>query len=275
MRWAGPAVLTASLILSACGNANEETARPGAGEVLADAEHRLAEVESGWLHLRLAARAGTGPVGFDVEGPFAYPEPGTATLPVLDFTYTRLLGAEERVTAVRSTGDAAFVEVDDVSYALPEDRLHGLEVDGARAGLGALGVAGWLQDPELSDGGEIDGVRVERVRGGLDVVQLLGDLAEVDRGLGGAGGLASLDDLAAARLQRLVRTSDVEVLIGAEDGILRRVEANASLTGQVPVELEEALGPVSDARLEVLFELEDPGRDVDVLPPVDVTPLPG
>ena len=254
--------VVAAAFLAACGGDD------GGDGALHGADDKLAEVESGTLHVRLeTAAADSGPVGFDLDGRFAE---GDGEYPVLDLTATRLLGDTELATQVLSTGDAVFVTVDDTTYEVPEEDAGEL----AGLGLGGLDVAGWVLDPQESDGEEVDGVATRRITGRLDVVALLADLAAVEIRSGGEA-LPELDDEAEERLRALVQDDEVEVLVGADDGIVRRVRASAELAGTVPAELQDALGRVANARLEVLVELGDLGADVQVAAPDDAQPLPG
>jgi hypothetical protein len=249
--------------LAACGGGGD-----GDGGALDGAGDALAEVESGTVHVRMETAAGdSGPVGFDMAGRFAR---GDGDLPILDLTATRLLGDSELATEVLSTGDAVFVTVDGTTYEVPDDEAEQL----AGLGLGRLDVADWVLDPEESDGEEVDGVATRRITGRLDVAELLADLAAVE-GRTGGDAIPELDDEARDRLRGLVREDEIEVLVGADDGIVRRVRASAELAGQVPAELQDALGAVTNARLQVLVELSDIGAGLEVAAPPDAEPLPG
>lgn len=219
-------------------------------------------VESGTLRVRLATTTeGTGPVGFDLAGRFAEGD----DLPVLDMTATRLLGDKEVATEVLSTGQAMFVTVDGTTYEVPGSQAE--ELAGAR--LGDMDVSDWVVGPrESQDGDE------RRITGGLDLAAMLGDLAAVEARLGGGSEVPQLDDDAAERLRGLVRDDEIEIVFGADDGVVRRVSATAELAGDVPPELREALGRVANPRIEVLVELSDVGADVEVTAPADAEPLP-
>ena len=263
-----------ALGLAACGGDRANAQSPG--EVLAAAEERVGELGRGVLSLRVAASAGatdpTGPVGFALDGAFSFD--GDGELPVLDLTYTRLLGDSEQATAMRSTGQAAFVIVNGTTHQLPDAQLAALRRSGG-AGLGALGVADWFITPVVSSGEPIDGAMTDRVTGQLEVAAMLVDLAAVDDRLGGGSGLAALSPESAGRLRRLVEEATIELLVNADDRLPRRLTASAHLEGRVPPDLQEALGRVADARLEVNLELAELSDPLRVAAPTGTAPLAG
>lgn len=212
----------------------------------------MAGLDAGRLSLQYSATVGseapTGPVGFRMEGPFSFD--GGGSLPVLDMRYTRLLGGREVVTRLVSTGEAVFVVSDGQVTEVPPEQAALLRLGDGGEGVTDLGISGWVRDPKVED--RADGMRV--VTGPADVGDLLSDLARIADQLGGAEGGEGLDADAAARLERLVRSSEVTVEI-AEDGLPRSVRAVVDFGRDVPVELVEALGPFASAHLELTLAL--------------------
>jgi hypothetical protein len=235
----------------------------GEGGPLARAEDAMAELEAGRLDLRFASSAGgdggAGPVGFRMEGPFSM-EGGA--LPVLDLRYTRLLGDRESVIRVVSTGEEAFVVADDRTVEVPPEDADRLRLGDGDGGIADLGIAGWARDPEVEE--RDGGVRV--VRGGVDVADLLSDLARIGAQAGGGGRGERLDDDAAARLRTMARSSEFVAELGPDD-LPRSLRAVVDFGGRVPDEVREALGPYASARLELTLSLERLRSPLDVEAP--------
>ena len=238
---AGLAVMAGSL--GACG---------GDGGPLEDADAAMADLDAGRLRLQLSATAGaderTGPVGFRMEGPFSTAD---GALPVLDLTYTRLLGSSESVMRVVSTGEAVFVVTDGKVTPVPPQQSAALRLGDGDGGVADLGIAGWVDDPKVRDGA--DGART--VTGKLDVADLMSDLARIGEQVGGGTGGQRLDAAAAERLSALARASQVVVELGADD-LPRSLRAVVDFGGRVPDELREALGPYASPRMELTLALE-------------------
>lgn len=243
----------ARLAVAAALAAGALTACSGDGGPLAEAEDAMAELEAGRLRLSLSATAGadddrTGPVGFRMEGPFSTAGGG---LPVLDLRYTRLLGTEESVTRVVSTGNAVFVVVDGEVTPVPPERSARLRLGDGDGGMADLGIAGWVEDPQVREG---DG-GVRTVTGKLDVADLLSDLARIGEQAGGGEGGGRLDADGARRLSDLAAAREVVVELGADD-LPRSLRAVVDFAGRVPDELREALGAYASPRLELTLSLE-------------------
>lgn len=232
------------LLASSCG---------GGGGPLGDAEDAMAELDAGRLVLQLSATAGTdqpaGPVGFRMEGPFSFDS--GSDLPVLDLTYGQLLGGDEAATRVVSTGEAAYVVADGKVTEVPPERAGALRLGDSDGGFTDLGIAGWVEDPEVEERG--DGTSV--VKGRADVADLLSDLARIGAQVGGGEGPAKLEGAAARRLDSMARSSEVVVEL-AEDDLPRSLRAVVDFGGRVPDELREALGRYAAARLELTLSLE-------------------
>lgn len=251
--------------------------RGGAAGVLDETSSKLGDITSGELHLRLVASAGTEgeerPVGFQLDGPFALPAK-EGTLPKARLVLTRLRGTPGEPTVFVSTGEQAFLEVGGSAYQLPPAQVASLRGgEPGKGGLDGLDVADWAREPKLSDGGSLDGVKVERVTGGLDVVEALNDLVEVATRVGGGdAGLQTIEGKAAEQLRRAVRTARLEVVTGAEDRLLRRLRINVVLAAPEP-ELAKALGPLAGTRLTLELDIAKPNQRVSIDPPERPRPL--
>ncbi|HVE45541.1 MAG TPA: hypothetical protein VNA57_02175 [Acidimicrobiales bacterium] len=234
--------LSMALLLAACGSH-----RP-----LADADDAMATLDSGRLRLQLSATAGaeqpTGPVGFRMEGPFSTAK---GELPLLDLRYTRLLGGDEVMTRIVSTGDAVYLVADGKVSEVPVQKTAQLRLGDGDGGIADLGIAGWIKDAVVEE--RDDGTKT--VSGELDVADFLSDLARVGEQVGGGGGGKELDSAAAGRLQRLARSSELTVELGADD-LPRSLKAVVDFGDSVPEELRQTLGQYASVRLELTLALE-------------------
>jgi hypothetical protein len=235
--------------VAACGGGDPST--------LEAAEEAMADLRAGELVLELTASSPDGgPVGFRMEGPYSIG--GEGELPVFDLTYTQLAGEAEVVTQVVSTGAAAFVVVDGEATEIEGDAASALRM-GEGEGFTGLGIAGWVVDPIEEQRGD-DTI----VTGRVDAADLLGDLARIVSQVAGAGDAASPSGDDVDRLRGLVRSSEAEVVVGADD-LPRAIDLSVDFGGEVPDELVDALGPYAAATLDLHLELEaiDAGLEVD------------
>jgi hypothetical protein len=250
----------AAFLLVGCGGNGE-------GGTLDRADEALAGLQQGEMSVSFTAQAtaaespSTAPVGFTLAGGFDL-DAGTA-LPVLDMTYTRLLGDEREEFTVQSDGTRMVVTTDGVPLQVSPEQAAQLGLaEGERpGGLDDLGIAGWVTDPQESPGPVVDGVPTRRLAGPVDAGDLMSDLAILARQVSGQGGAAPLDDEAAARLQANVRSGDVEVLVDESD-LPRRVRATVDFAPAAGPEVQRALGPYAGARLELMLEVREPGAPV-------------
>lgn len=234
------AVVALALVLGACGGGEEST--------LERAEEAMAELDAGTLAFELAASTPevAEPVGFRVEGSFSFTSDGE--LPLMDFTYTELLAGEENVAAVVSDGETVWVDVDGQVVELAGDDAASLRL-GEDEGFADLGIASWVED-----GREAERGNHVVISGTVDAADLLGDIVRIASQVAAAGDVGPLDDDGAERLGRLVRSSDIEVVVGDGD-LPRTVDATLDFGAEVPAELEEVLGPYAAARLRMTVEL--------------------
>jgi hypothetical protein len=250
------ALVAAALALGGCGDRSSTLER---------ADRALAGLERGEVNVGVRARAGegrdtAGPVGFDIGGRFDTAA-GTR-LPVLDLTYTRLLGDGREVMTVQSDGTRVVVTTDGVPVEVTPEQARRLELEGERpAGVGDLGIAGWITEATEGDGPVVDGVQTRRISGPVDAADLMSDLAALAGELSGQESAPRLDEESAERVQSRLRSGEVEVLVDEED-VPRRVRATADFGAAVAPELRRALGPYAGASIEVTLEVRAPGRPV-------------
>jgi len=235
----------------------------GEASALEQTQANMAKLTSGDIDLQLSATAGTdddatGPVGFRLKGP--YSTDGKTELAVFDLTYTQLLGSGSKTMKISSTGREAFVDTGDDIYRVPKSQLAPLRLDdNPSGGINDLGIAGWVRNPKTT---KANGA--ERIRGQVDVPDLLSDLARVAGGLGGDNALRALGGDAGERLQELVKSSSIEVVTGAKDHELRSLRALVNFGTRAPVELRKTLGKYARAQLEVRLSMNKLTRALKV-----------
>ena len=226
--------------LVACGDS-------GDGQVLGAAEEKTAELSRGVLSLKFAATTGTpvnatGPVGFELRGPFSFE--GTGELATVDLTHVRLLGDSTQEMRLVSTGERAYLVVaGEDAVELTAAQAAPLRLGDGNGGVTDLGFAGWVERAVVKEG---DGV--DTVTGDVNVPDMLSDLTRISAQIAGER-IDAVDDDAAAELQRVVRSSDIEVVVG-DDHLLRSLHAVVDFGGVVPAALREHLGEYAGARLE-------------------------
>lgn len=237
----GALALVLAVAVVACGSQDETT--------MSRAEDAMADLEAGSMDVALTASAAdvAEPIGFEVEGTFDVS--GDGELPVFDFTYTELLAGDQNVATITSDGDQVVVDVDGDEHVIAADDAGSLRM-GDDDGFADLGIASWVEDPKEEQRGD-----QTVVTGTVDAADLLSDIARIAAQVNAEGDIAPLDDDAAERLAKLVRSSGIEVVIGG-DGLPRSVDATLDFGADVPSELEDALGPYAAAQLRLVVKLE-------------------
>lgn len=240
--------VTIAAVLAGCGG-------PDAAEVARETGERLGDIRSGTLDLRLDVEGSGGgedtAFGLELAGPFALPE--SDGLPVADLEYTQSVGDASETTTVVSTGEEAWVD----GAPLTADQAARLELSAGRANpLDGLDIGAWLVDPELGEEG--DGTVT--VTGALDVARALADVAELT-------GTSRFSDAEAERLAEATRDSRLTIVTGAEDRLLRRLDADVRLELEVAERLREALGPLVGGAIRLRMEIAGPNEPVEVSAP--------
>ncbi len=238
---------------------------------LRETARNLGAIHSGDLTMRLVMSPADGPgVGFRMEGPFSLKD-RRSELPVARIEYTRIAGEKEVPATLISTGRSAYVKAGDTTYRLPPGQAEGLRIVSAGArGLDGLqlDIGRWIADPRVSGGPDVAGEKTERLTGKLRLGPALHDVFGAAR-KAGAGRAPSAKDV--GRLDDSVTDSEIEMLTGKEDRLLRRVRLTADLG--VPSRLRDRLGTGARLRLEFELGVARPNRDVRVRAPSRSQPL--
>ncbi len=262
------AALAACAALAGCGESDAESA-------LDETASKLGEIRSGQLDMKVVVSPSTAgsDIGFELEGPFSLP--GEGDLPTTDLRYTQIAGENRGDVQFISTEDGAWVEVEGQAYELPADRVEALTGDGGSGGgpLTELDVASWARDAELDEGPPVAGDQTDSVRSEVDVVKALNDLLGTleDLGAGEAAGIGPLEGDDAEQLEEAVRSSRLEMLIGTDDRLLRRLVLNLDI-GVEARELAGGLGRLRGAEVTLELTIADPNGTVEVEAPEDALP---
>jgi hypothetical protein len=265
--------MAACALLAACGG----NKTPGE-KALGQAQSHLADVHSGVLSMTFLASTATAPVGqglgFSLSGPFAVASK-KGTLPVARLDYTRITGSHRRTTAFISTGAAAFVELDGVTYRLTPAQVADLRAsDEGGGGLDGLALEDWIDAPRVSSGGTRDGVAVQRITGRVDAVKAFNGVVGLahDYGASSEDAPAALAGAGADRVRAAVRSSQVEALVGRDDHLLRSFRLVIELAPGSEQRLRSALGRFSGVRLGFDVGVSRPNTSVTVRPPAHARP---
>lgn len=260
---AAASVLAAAALLGACGGDDEAAQR-----TLGTASERLGALRSGDLDLDLELAPtggdGAGTIGFRIDGPVGSGEDGK---PRADVEYTQRAGEQSATIRLVANGTRAFACADGNEVALTPEQAQRFTAavpggDGAGA-LRGIDLRRWIAEPEASEGEPIAGDPTTRITGRLRAGRVLRDLARQAADAGAGGAAKALADEDADDLSEAIRTSDVGLSVGREDGLLRRLDLELEV--QLPERLRESVG-FEGARLRI---------EATIAKPNATTPEPG
>jgi hypothetical protein len=262
--------VAATLALAGCGPS------ASAGSPLHDAQSGLGKVHRGTMLFKLSAGAGPTDqgkdVGFQLQGPFDLSPARKDPLPVARLELTQLLGGQSRTTTFVSTGQRAYVEAGGQTVELSDAQLQSIKLDRTskqQGQLGGLSVAKWGSRAQETDGGTFDGVAVRRITAAADPVRALNEVFALAGQLGvpGQGG-KQITGPEADQLRSLVTSSQLEVLLGKADGLVRDLRLSLVFSGNAPAQLQSALGELAAARLALELRVDKPNQPIgDVTAP--------
>jgi len=177
---------------------------------------------------------------------------------------------------VISTGSKAFVRLGGRVYALRPSQVAGLRGSsplGAASGLGQLSIGSWFRNPDVSDGGQVDGVETEHVHSDLNVVPAANGLIGLANSAGRQAG-GPLQGRSARELVRSVKSATIDVWTGKDDHFLRRLVIDAQLAANVPARVKAALGTLGAVHFHLELGIASPNEPVHVSAPANARPLP-
>lgn len=197
-----------------------------------------------------------GPISVRMRGPFDFTRQGE--VPRFDVATVVDVGGRTVRSGAVSTGRAGYVHLHGTDYELPPElwgvlrqALAGAEIRGATPALQSMGVdpRRWLQDPVRQEAGEVDGVAAKHVHGTLNVPRMLDDLdtmieSAAKMGLvpGSSFGLSAEHR---QRVERAVRTATVDMWVGQDDHILRRLDVDVALEDRGTLRLRLGVADVN------------------------------
>ncbi|HZQ28497.1 MAG TPA: hypothetical protein VFA94_12430 [Acidimicrobiales bacterium] len=257
-------VAVLAVALAGCG------ASASASNPLRDAQSGLGKVHRGTMLFKLTAGAGPTDqgkdVGFQLQGPFDLSPPDKTSLPVARLELTQLLGGQTRTTTFVSTGERAYVEAGGKTVELSDAQVQPLRLDRSskrRGELGGLSIAKWGSRAQESDPGVVDGVAVRRITAVADPVRALNDVFALAGQLGVPGqGTKRIAGQDAEQLRALVKSSQLEVLVGKADGLVRDLRLNVLFGGDAPAQLQSALGELAASRLALELRVDRPNQSI-------------
>lgn len=290
-----------AVIVGACGVRAAAQAGTGASAatVLQQTFTGSHTIQSGVLNLSLAVTpTGSGnngnPLELTVTGPFALS--GTDRWPALDLTATASGFGQSGSLELISTGDAAYVTLGGVNYAVPAAALRQLRsalahheaaararrhrsalANASRGGsdmLARLGIhpLDWLTNPTVvATNASVGGVQTTEVQAGIDVPTLVRQLfgALASRAPSSAGLPAGVPAALMGKLGAVHAT--VQVYTGNADRTLRElmVDVTAPLTGLPGAQG----GSVTGVHVVLTLELTDLNQPQTITAPSDVQPF--
>ncbi|HEU0024899.1 MAG TPA: hypothetical protein VFQ12_09725 [Thermoleophilaceae bacterium] len=235
-------------------------------------------LDSAKLDARVAFRQADGEgQGFRVDLNGAFQESGKGQMPLFDIRLKADAGGEGVTAGAVSLGDRAFLVQGDTAYRVPQALWTELQEarrqiasyaqgeSTATPGLLGINPAAWLTDVKDEGEAQVDGVTTNHVSASVDAAKLARDLLPLAR-QGGAS--VELPPNLGETVGKVVKQADVDVYVGQEDRILRRL--------QVALELDfsQVAGNAGDkvGRAEIDFSLEfsDVNQPQDIEAPANV-----
>lgn len=256
------ALCAAAIIgLSGCGGSADQ-----AGTLLHQTFSGRHRVNSGKLAVVLsvtpAAPSGLkGPLTLSLAGPFQ--SLGPNTIPASSFNVSLSTSTGAIAATITSTGSTGYVTFQGQSYQLPHATFQRLESSFVRLGavsegtgnggtLGRLGIhpERWLVNPQIVGDEAISGTNTTRIRAGINMNALLGDVGTFLQRAASAGASAARNLLPPASRRQIaseVRNAVVNVWTGVADKTLRQLEVD--LTVPVSGQLSLLFGRSAGIRL--------------------------
>jgi hypothetical protein len=230
-------------------------------EVLAQTSQNLGDIKSGDLALNLLFSANGGErAGFDLAGPFQLR--GSAP-PEAQFDYTQIAGEKTVSQAFVLKDGKAYVTIRGVSYELPASTAGQVGATlGTSGGLSTIDLTNWVQDPELSDGGEVGGAETDRISGRLNVATVVSGLVAIASQVGGTTPLATLSGANAEQVKNAVKDATIDVYTGKDDRLMRKLDVSIDFAPAA-----EKVRNLLGASVRFTLEISHPNEPVTVEAP--------
>lgn len=219
-----------------------ETSTSAGPEATLKSAFDLGELKSARFSAKFVAGDGSKAGRFDLTGAFSV----GATKGLPDFKVNaRISGTGQKVEGgFVSLGDKAYFVRGDTGWRVPAALWTPL-AEGATGGAGAqrklpfdVHPATWVRDVKAEGTDTIAGVEADHVSASVDPKAVVNDLAQA---VGQNGG--ELPNQAA--ISRLVKRADLDVWVGTDDHILRRLSVEVALAGRGRLEVDVRLSDVN------------------------------
>lgn len=223
------------------------------------------------------------PIRLKLTGPYEGGVDGK--LPAFDWDVSLSGGGQGLEADLVSTRENVFVSLQGTAYEVGEQAVGAFNSQLAAAsrrqpdgGLGRFGIdaADWLEDGKDEGTQKIAGVETTHIAAGVDVGRMLDDLNKIiDRaGSAGVSGPAPPPQLTAdqkRQVQDVVRDANLDVYVGKDDKVIRRISANLDLN--VPEGARTRLGGIQGGKITFTVEFADIGKPISVKAPRDARPI--
>jgi hypothetical protein len=258
------ALAALALVLAGCGGGQS------AQKTLSETSANLGKIKSGDLSLELLFTAKGGhQAGFSLEGPFAL-NPGS--LPEGQLDYTQIAGSQTATQTFIMKGGKAYVRIRGQTFQLPADTTRQIQGTlGASGGLGVIDLSGWVRNPKLSDGGELDGSDTDKISADLNVPAAVSGLLAAASLFGSNAPLAALSGAGAEQLERAVQRATVNLWTGKDDRLLRKLDIAVDFS---PSGAPENVRSLVGAAMRLTLAISNPNEKISVETPTNVQPYP-
>jgi hypothetical protein len=281
-------MLLTALLVIACGGGSGGNEDPA--EVLRATFDNEEQISSGVFELNLdvTAEGGTdaGTLEATLGGPF---QGGDGKLPSFDVTGEAKLDSANQdfsgSAGLILTGDRAFVSFQDTDYEVPAAAVQQIaatfaqvsrqnQQESAQAGgnfLASIGIdpTNWLTDLSNEGTTDVEGTETIQISGQADVPKLVADIRKIAQNAPGAAQQVAPDQLDQLdQLGDVVESADFDIYTGADDDVLRKIEASIVLNP--PGGGESATESLS---LDLALTLSDLNEPQEISAPANAEPL--
>lgn len=263
------------------------TGKPQASELMKDATSSFSDVRRGNFQFAITITPESGQdattSSIELSGPFEL-LPGKP-LPLAHINYTVTSGERAQEVTLLTTGENAYTVIKGQAYELPPEATKQLKSatgdvskkDGKQSG--AVGLGGlnlnfnkWLVNPQVADGGELDGTATWVTTADVNVVEAVKDLTKSLGTLGSIAGDAvpALKDSQIKEIEEQIKDAKVTLYVGRYDHIVRQMDL--TMTFKTPESASAETGGISGGKMNLRVAISEPNQEVNVKAPKN--PLP-
>jgi hypothetical protein len=256
---------------------SQQSGTLNADQALGSAFSGSGALDSGKIAADLSLTQPGGPgQGFKLNLDGAFQNGAKGEMPLFAFKLSAKAGGTTVNAGAVSTGDRAFLTQGNQSFRVPQPLFAQFKqareqiasyAQGSNAtepGLLGLDPRSWLTDVKDEGDAQVDGVTTKHVSASVDAQKLVSDLLPLAR-QGGAQG--ALPDNLGKEVGKLVKQAKVDVYVGQQDQILRRLQV------ALDVDLRQVGGGDGGELTKVRFDLDlsDVNKPQDIKAPKNVS----